>query len=47
VPVVIQGGSGGSVADEVRKLTELREQGVLSEEEYAAAKQRALLGGTA
>lgn len=44
VAVVVEGGSVGSVADEVRKLAELREQGVLSEEEYAAAKQRALGG---
>ncbi len=31
-----------SVADEVRKLTELRDQGILSEQEYAQAKARAL-----
>jgi len=42
-PVVVQ---GVSVADEVRKLAELRDQGVLTEEEYTAAKQRALGGPT-
>jgi hypothetical protein len=33
-----------SVADEISKLADLRAQGVLTEEEFAAAKQR-LIGG--
>jgi hypothetical protein len=36
--------SGGSTADELAKLARLRDQGVLTEEEFAKAKQR-LLGG--
>jgi Short C-terminal domain len=32
----------GMVADELRKLAQLKEQGILSEEEFAAAKTRLL-----
>lgn len=33
-----------SVADEIRKLGELREEGLLSDEEFAAAKRRLIEG---
>ena len=34
--------SGGSVADELAKLAQLRDSGVLTEEEFAAQKARLL-----
>ncbi len=34
--------SAGSTADELTKLAKLRDQGVLTEEEFAKAKQRLL-----
>jgi hypothetical protein len=37
-PVAVE----GSVADEIRKLAELRESGVLTEEEFASRKSRLL-----
>ena len=37
-------GSGTSSADEVAKLAELRDKGVLSEEEFQQAKAKALGG---
>ena len=35
-------GSGGSAADEIARLADLRDKGVLSEEEFDAAKAKAL-----
>ena len=35
-------GDGGSTADELAKLADLKSQGVLSDEEYQAAKAKAL-----
>jgi hypothetical protein len=39
-PVSAPAGSASTVADEIRKLADLRAQGALTEEEFAAAKQR-------
>lgn len=36
------GGAGVDVADQLRKLADLRDQGILSEEEFAVQKQRLL-----
>jgi hypothetical protein len=43
-PVSAPTANASSVADEIRKLADLRAQGVLTEQEFAAAKQR-LIGG--
>jgi len=37
-------GGGGSAADEIEKLAKLRDQGVLSAEDFEAAKARVLAG---
>jgi len=39
-----QNGGGFGVADELRKLAELRDQGVLTEEEFSAQKAKVLEG---
>src|SRR2546426_629584 len=36
--------AAGGIADELRKLSELRDQGILSESEFEAAKARTLAG---
>jgi Short C-terminal domain/Phospholipase_D-nuclease N-terminal len=38
----VAGSSSGSAADEIARLADLRDKGVLSEEEFQAAKARAL-----
>lgn len=38
------GSGGGSAADEIEKLAKLRDQGVLSAEDFEAAKARVLAG---
>ena len=37
---VVKGQSGGSLADELKKLNELKEQGILDEEEFKTAKRK-------
>lgn len=41
-PTTAPAAAGGSVADELAKLAALREQGILSEDEFAASKARLL-----
>lgn len=39
------GATGASIADEIEKLADLRAKGILSEAEFATAKQRLISGG--
>ena len=47
VTPVGMGASPEGIADRLQKLAQLRQQGVLSEEEFANAKARELSGGPA
>jgi hypothetical protein len=40
--VAASGGGGGGSADEIAKLADLRDKGVISEDEFQAAKAKAL-----
>jgi hypothetical protein len=43
-PAPAPGGTGESVVDQLKELASLKEQGVLTEEEFAAQKARILAG---
>jgi hypothetical protein len=43
-PTASSVGNASSVADEIQKLARLRDEGLLTEEEFAAAKQRLIAG---
>jgi Short C-terminal domain len=43
-PAPAQGGTGANVVDELKQLASLKDQGILTEEEFASQKARILAG---